>query len=184
MRQLKKWGACIMANVSSAMLAKSDQLNYDDFGGSEKIITIERVTVTGSEQPVSIFYIGHNGKPYKPSKGMIRLISQAWGDESDNWIGKSIKLYGDSSVKWAGQEIGGIRINGFSDIDKNGLTAFVALSRGKRRKTTVPLIVVEQAAVAEPDENAKGWIALIKADPAAIDQITDEQYKLYIQTLL
>jgi len=149
------------SQLQKAIEPKSNQLNADDLISGPKTILIAAVSVKEGEQPVSINYQGDNGKPYKPSKGMIRLISEAWGDESDNWIGKSIKLHGDSSVKWAGQEIGGIRINGFSDIDKNGLTAFVALSRGKRRKTTVPLIVVEQAKPAEPDENAKGWIALI-----------------------
>jgi len=170
-----------MANVSHAILAKSDQLNFDDFSGNKRIITVTEVQVTNSEQPVSIFYANHNGKPWKPSKGMIRLICEAYGEESDNWIGKSIELYGDATVKWAGKEIGGIRISALSDIGKSGLTAFVALSRGKRRKATIPLLVVEAAPITEIDQQ---WIDAAKADIAALEQITDETYKLRIQSLL
>ena len=172
-----------MANVSHAILAKSDQLNFDDFSGNKRVISITDVTVSSSEQPISIFYNNHNGKPWKPSKGMTRLICEAWGDESDNWIGKSIELYGDQSVKWAGQEIGGIRISALSDIDKNGLTAFVALSRGKRRKTTIPLLIVKPKSdqLTETDQQ---WIAAAKEDPTVLDQITDDIYKQKIQSLI
>jgi hypothetical protein len=172
-----------MANVSNAILAKSDQLNFDDFGGNKRVIFITEVRVTSTDQPVSIFYTNHNGKPWKPSKGMIRLICEAWGEESDNWIGKSIELYGDQSVKWAGQEIGGIRISALSDIDQNGLTAFVALSRGKRRKTTIPLLIAkqQQGAITETDQQ---WIDAAKVDPNVLDQIQDAAYKSKIQKLI
>lgn len=172
-----------MANVSHAILAKSDQLNFDDFSGNKRVISITDVTVSSSEQPISIFYTNHNGKPWKPSKGMIRLICEAWGEESDNWIGKSIELYGDQSVKWAGQEIGGIRISALSDIDKNGLTAFVALSRGKRRKTTIPLLIVKQQHE-EITETDRQWVDAAKADPKVLDQIQDAAYKAKIQKLI
>lgn len=172
-----------MANVSHAILAKSDQLNFDDFGGNKRVILITEVKVLSSEQPVSIFYTNHNGKPWKPSKGMIRLICEAWGEESDNWIGKSIELYGDQSVKWAGQEIGGIRISALSDIDKNGLTAFIALSRGKRRKATIPLLVVEQQKQ-ELTENDLSWIEAVKADSNALAQIEDAVYRERIASLI
>ena len=170
-----------MANVSHAILAKSDQLNYDDFSGNKRIITITEVRVTNTEQPVSIFYHNHNGKPWKPSKGMIRLICEAYGEESDNWIGKSIELYGDQTVKWAGKEIGGIRISALSDIDAKGLTAFVALSRGKRRKSTIPLLVVESAPVTPEDQ---AWIDAIKANPDVINQLDEGPYKIKIQGLI
>lgn len=35
-----------------------------------------------------------------------------------------------------------------------------------------------------PDATAKQWLSAIKADSAVIEQITDEQYKIYIQSLL
>ena len=159
-----------MANVSHAVLAKSDQLNFDDFSGNKRTITVTSVTVTMSEQPVAIFYDGHNGKPWKPSKGMLRLLCEAYGDESDNWVGKSIELYGDDKVKWAGKEIGGIRISALSHIEKSGLTAFVALSRGKRRKQTIPFLVVEEPKPAPEDQP---WIDAVIADPKVLEQLNE-----------
>lgn len=42
----------------------------------------------------------------------------------------------------------------------------------------------DAAAVREPDETAKKWIAAVKANPDAINQITDGKYKAYIQSLI
>lgn len=170
-----------MANVSHAILAKSDQLNFDDFGGNTRTITITEVRVNSSEQPISIFYTNHNGKPWKPSKGMIRLICEAWGDESDNWVGKSIELHGDSTVKWAGAEIGGIRISALSHIEKGGLTAFITISRGKRRKKTIPLLVIEPP---KPTEDDLKWVNAIREGAAKIEDITNEDRRKFIEGLL
>ena len=167
-----------MANVSHTVLAKSDQLNFDDFSGNKKVILITDVKVKIGDQPVSVFYDGHNGKPWKPSLGMRRLLIEAYGNESDNWIGKSVELYGDATVKWAGAEIGGIRISALSDIDPKGLTAFIAISRGKRRKATIPLLV------AQLSELDQGWVDACKADLSVLDTITDKDYKAKIQSLI
>lgn len=171
-----------MADVTLAIQPKSDQLNYDDVsGGRSLIITITSVNVNSSDQPVSIFYDGCGKKAYKPSKGMTRLIADVWGAETDNWVGKSIKLYGDDSVKWAGQEIGGIRIDGFTDIPKQGIKKFVTISRGRRRQMTIPFL---DLAPQKPDETAQGWINAAKLDIGALDQLNDESYKSYIKSFL
>jgi ribosomal protein L37AE/L43A len=126
-----------MPNVSHTIIAKSDQLNFDDIRSGEKILEITTVNVTAGDQPVSIHYKDDLNKPYKPCKGMIRLICEAWGEESENWHGKSLKLYGEDSVRWAGAEIGGLRIRAMSDIDPRGMSSYVAVTRGKRRKVTI-----------------------------------------------
>lgn len=129
-----------MPNVSHTIIAKSDQLNFDDIRSGEKILEITTVNVTAGDQPVSIHYKDDLNKPYKPCKGMIRLICEAWGEESENWHGKSLKLYGEDSVRWAGQEIGGLRIRAMSDIDPKGMSSYVAVTRGKRRKVTIEFL--------------------------------------------
>jgi hypothetical protein len=173
-----------MANVSQTVLAKSDQLNFDDFSGNKKVILITDVKVKIGDQPVSVFYDGHNGKPWKPSLGMRRLLIEAYGEESDNWIGKSVELYGDATVRWAGAEIGGIRISALSDIEPKGMTAFIAISRGKRRKAAIPLLIVEPQKATEPTQDDLNWVVAIKADPNVLEQITDNKYKTYIQSLI
>jgi len=135
-----------MPNVSHTIIAKSDQLNFDDIRNGEKILEITTVNVTAGDQPVSIHYKDDLNKPYKPCKGMIRLICEAWGEESENWHGKSLKLYGEGSVRWAGQEIGGLRIRAMSDIDAKGMSSYVAVTRGKRRKVTIDFLKKAQPA--------------------------------------
>ena len=173
-----------MANVSQTVLAKSDQLNFDDFSGNKKVILITDVKVKIGDQPVSVFYDGHNGKPWKPSLGMRRLLIEAYGEESDNWIGKSVELYGDATVKWAGAEIGGIRISALSDIDKSGLTAFIAMSRGKRRKATIPCLEVKEAVIEITDMDRQ-WIAAATEDIGMLEQLADKpDYQAWIKSLL
>ena len=43
-------------------------------------------------QPIHISFEGDNNKPYKPSKGMRRVLVQLFGDESDNFIGKKLNF--------------------------------------------------------------------------------------------
>lgn len=130
-----------MASVQQAMKAKSDQLNFIDISdGSEPILHVESVVVTNSDQPIAIHYVGCNGRPYKPAKCMIRVLAGAWGDESDLWVGKYIKVFGDPTVTWAGAEQGGIRIRALSDIPKQGYTAFIQKNRSTRVKQTIPYL--------------------------------------------
>lgn len=121
-----------MANVSFAMQAKSDQLNAVDILGAPRVIRVRKVEVRQSEQPVWIYFDGDNNRPWKPSKGMIRVLSSGWGDESDNWIGKLVEVYCDTSVIYAGKEVGGIRISGMSDIARGGMKLPLTISKTKR----------------------------------------------------
>ena len=121
-----------MSDIGFALEAKSDQLNYDDIADTEVVITISEVQVRKSDQPVWIFFHGCNNRPWKPSKGMLRILATAWGRNSADWVGRSAMLYGDKTVRWAGKEIGGIRIRSLSHISNNGISAMLAVSRGKR----------------------------------------------------
>lgn len=171
-----------MASVRAAMQAKSDQLNYVDIGEGELIITITQVNVGNSgNQDVVVFYEGCGKRPWKPSKGMIRVLGDVntWGDETDNWVGKSVKLYGDPDVKWAGEAQGGIRIRALSDINKNGVDIYVAESRGKRRKKHFDCLEVT-VTITETDQ---GWIDAVREDPTVLDQIEKPAYKARIKSL-
>lgn len=128
-------------DIIKTIEAKSDQLNADDLIGGPKTIKITEVKVLDSEiQPVSIHFEGDKGKPYKPSKGMRRALIQLWGGESDNFIGKRIRLYRDDNVKFGGSEVGGIRISHASGI-KEPVRFLETVSRGKRRPTTIEPIL-------------------------------------------
>ncbi len=171
-----------MANVKHAMQSKSDQLNYVDVGEGSLIALVESVNVTNSDQqPVTVVFAGCNGKPYKPNKGMIRVLAGAWGEESDNWIGKTIKIVGDPTVTWAGEAIGGLVVGALSDIDKAGYTAYIQKNKRVRVKKTIPLLVIEPPKLTEDDQ---GWIDAARLDPEVLNQITDPAYKKFIASNL
>lgn len=120
-----------MTDITFAMEAKSNQLNAVDLAG-DRVIRIRDVRVTKSDQPVAIYFDGDNGRPWMPSKGMVRVIAKAWGVESSNWIGRLASVYCDPDVTWAGKKVGGIRIRALSDIDKRGMDVVIAINRQQR----------------------------------------------------
>lgn len=122
-----------MSDMTPTIIAKSDQLNAADLAGGPITVTVTKVDIRDAkEQPVSVHYQGDNGKPWKPCKSMCRVMVAAWGPDSKTYPGKSLTLFCDPSVKWAGMEIGGIRISHMSDIDGPLLTA-VTLAKGSRK---------------------------------------------------
>lgn len=126
-----------MSEMLESITPKSNQLNYDDFVGRESmIIKITKVTVSKTDQPVSIFYEHDLNKPYMASKGMRRIIIECWGDKKENYIGKYLKLFGNPKVKWAGKEAGGIQIAELSNIE-SAKTINLTVAKGKREPFTV-----------------------------------------------
>ena len=126
-----------MNDMTSAIIPKSDQLNSDDLIAGPITITITDVTIRGGqEQPVSIHFEGDNGKPYKTCKSMNRVLVTAWGADASKYVGRSMTLYRDPSVKWAGMEVGGIRISHLSDIDSK-ITMALTATKGSRKPYTV-----------------------------------------------
>ena len=131
-----------MTDVSHALEANSDQLNAVDIMGVEPIIKIRDVHVKKGDQPISVFFDGDNNRPWKPSKGMLRILAGAWGRDSQDWIGKHAQLFFEPTVIYAGKPVGGIRVRALSDIDSRGLSFSLTISRQKREPYQVPLLVV------------------------------------------
>lgn len=171
-----------MASVLKAMQSKSDRLNFVDIGSSSIIAFIEAVTVTNADsENVIVKFTGCGGKPYKPNKGMIRVLAGAWGDDSDSWIGKTIKIGGDPTVKWGSEEVGGLVIDALSDIDPKGYTAYIQKNKRVRVKKTIPLLVVEPPKLTDNDQS---WIDAARKDPEALNQIEDPDYRKFIENNL
>jgi hypothetical protein len=120
-------------NLSQATLARSDQLNADDLIGGPRTFTVKEVRRGDADQPVAIVLAEFPAnRPFKPSKTVLRLLAYAWGEETDDWPeSPRFTLYRDAKVKWAGQEIGGIRVSHMSHIDKP-LKVALAESKGKK----------------------------------------------------
>lgn len=158
---------------------KSDQLNADDLLVGPITVKILDVKRGPADQPVHIFIDGQ--QPYKPCKSMRRVLIAAWGDKGADWIGKSMTLYCDPSVKFGGVALGGIRISHLSDIETT-MNIMLTATRGKKSQFTVkPLGVKTSQAGQALDENAIAWIKAVKKKPELLDTIEDPQYRQFIK---
>lgn len=125
-------------NVSSTIVAKSDQLNADDLVGGPIVCKIERVDAGPTdEQPVAVHLEGR--RPWYPCKTTRRVMVLCWGDESDKWVGQSVRLFRDPSVKFGGVAVGGIRISGMTGIDR-AQTVCLASSKGKKSEHRIDVL--------------------------------------------
>lgn len=127
-----------MVDIARAIEPRSDQQNYDDMHAGPRTVTVTEVD-RDKEQRVSIHLAEYPGRPFKPSKTNLRLIAKAWGTEAADWTGRRMTLAGDPTVKFGGQQVGGIRVVALSHIDA-AFTASLTTTRGKRAPYKVDVL--------------------------------------------
>ena len=150
-------------DITETIKVKSDQLNADDLLAGPITVTVEGAKRGSEDQPV-IVNISGGHQPWKPCKGMRRVLLQFWGKETDNWIGKSITLFRDPTARWSGKEVGGIRISHMEGLQK-AETVPITVSRGKKEPVTIqPLNVA-------PPSFMDAWRAKFKAAPKAVRDV-------------
>lgn len=158
-----------MPDISDTLKADSTQLNAVDFGGQSRTYTVTSVRVVAGEQPVNIRLAEDvDGREYRPSKSMRRVLSAIWGPDSDAWIGRRFTLYTDPSVQWGGKEVGGIKISHASHIDGPTKVMLQESSTVRRPHIVEPLTEapkpvaptdVEIAASTDRDQLREWWQA-------------------------
>lgn len=178
-----------MTDVTFALQAKSDQLNGVDIMGAEPVIRIREVKVKQGDQPVSVYFDGDNNRPWKPSKGMLRVLAGAWGRDSSAWVGKYAQLYFEPTVKYAGKQVGGIRIRALSDIDQRGLSFALRINQKQTEPYHVPLLQVQSneypadkfakalPVMAEKMKNGEMTLQQVIAQCQKTGQLSNEQLK-------
>jgi hypothetical protein len=67
---------------------------------------------------------------------MRKVLIHAWGADGRQWAGRSMTVYNDPTVKWAGEEVGGIRISHMTDIERD-IKVSLTTTRGKKAKYEV-----------------------------------------------
>lgn len=128
-----------MNDMTSVIAPKSDQINADDLIPGPMTITITDVKIQGgTEQPVSMSLSGME-KVYRPCKSMSRVLVAAWGADAKAYVGRSLTIYRDPTVKWGGMAVGGIRISHMSDIDRE-MTMMLTESKQSRKPHKVRLL--------------------------------------------
>jgi len=168
-------------DLSSTVIAKSDQLNADEL--IEPItITVTRVDkVAAKDQPVHIHAAGI--QPYKPCLTMRRMLIAAWGKYKDAWVGRSLVLYCDPEVLWGGKETGGVRVSHASHIDKP-VSRMLAVTRGRKKLFTIlPLVIetvdhsaiIDKYAAADDEQKNEIWAAASEDQKTAINSSFEQQ---------
>ena len=164
-------------DMKQAIVPKSDQLNADDLIAGPITVKVTGVSIKGGqEQPVAISFEGDNGKPYKACKSMCRVLVHAWGADSSKYAGRSMTLYCDPKVRWAGMEVGGIRISHMSHISEP-LTMALTATRGNKKPYTVqPLAVEAPDLITEAQKKRlEARIGELKLDREAIKALCKER---------
>ena len=141
-------------NLSNTVAPKSDQLNADDLIAGPRTIRITAVSAGSSEQPVNVSFEGDNNRPWKPSKGMRRVLIALYGPDSSAFIGQRVTLYNDTSVTFGPDTTGGIRISHASGI-RTPLEIALTVKKGKRKPFRVEPL---------PDEKPPASSALTPAE--------------------
>lgn len=142
-------------DLTPTIVPKSDQLNAEDFIAGPCTVTIAEVTKGTADQPVNVVTKEFGPRrPYKPAKSMRRVMVAAWGVDTSTYTGRSMTLYRDPSVRWAGEEVGGIRIAAMSNI-REPLSIALTVTRGHRAS----FVVQPLNPAPEPvDESGRDWL--------------------------
>ena len=122
-------------DVSSTILAKSDQLNASDLAQPIIVQLVDVRLVDDEKQPVHIRLSG-DWKPWKPCKTTRRILVMLWGPDARQWIGRWVRLYSDPTVIYGGEAVGGIRISGASGF-KTTRKGRLPYAKGKYAPYTV-----------------------------------------------
>jgi hypothetical protein len=162
-----------VSNLADTIKPKSDQLNADDLLTGPITVKVMDVKRGPSDQPVHIHIQGQ--QPFKPCKTMRRVLITAWGSTGSDWVGKSMTLYCDPTVKFGGVALGGIRISHLSHI--NGIqNMMLTQSRGRKAQVVIkPLEVTDYSLIISnyTELNQAGrdkmWLTLSQEEQIAIN---------------
>lgn len=114
---------------------RSDQWNADDLISGPRTFTIAGARKGAAEQPYDIVFEGEE-KVWRPPVTVRKILTTAWGDESDEWVGRKVTLFRDPSIRFGPNQVGGIRVSHMSGIDAP-VKAVLNTTRGKRALHTV-----------------------------------------------
>lgn len=160
-------------DMTDTIIPKAEQINADDLITGPITVKILSVNSGSKEQPVSIAIAGYEGRPYKPSKSMRRVLVTIWGKDATAYIGRRLTLYRDPSVRFGPDLVGGIKISHASDMPE-AVTMALTKSRGKREQFRVDPL-------ADEVKTSKVPISLATV-PDAWPQWTNEERGDYMTT--
>ncbi len=70
----------------------------------------EEVKGDGGNEAKNVLHFHGDTKPLILNRGNATTLCEAFGDDSVNWHGKTVEVYTDPSVMFAGKRVGGLRL--------------------------------------------------------------------------
>jgi hypothetical protein len=122
-------------DIGSTLAAKSDQLDAIELI-HPRTIRVRAVTAGSKEQPINVWFDGDDDRPFRPSKTVRRLLCAAWGTNGADWVGRSMTIYNDPTVRYGGIEVGGVRVSHVSHISAP-IKAMLPVTRGKFKEHVI-----------------------------------------------
>lgn len=157
-----------VSNLRDTIVPKSNQLNSEQLLYGPLTITVTSVARGSDDQPITVHYRGENGRPYLPCKSMRKVLIFAWGEDGNQWIGRSMTLFNDLAVKWAGVAVGGIRISHMTHIERE-ISLQLTATRGKKEPFIIKMLTpptddrVEKFRAALTKKAGEGLAAIVDA---------------------
>ncbi len=165
--------------LAAALAPRSDQLNADDLIIGNKVIKITKVLVNlqSEQQKVVVHYENDQGKPWKPSKSMGRVLAEILGGDFATWSGQEIELFKNKEITFGKDKCGGIQIAAMSALT-NQTTFMITTKRGVKSKITIlPLLTAPQKTKnqAKNPDLAKIAEALRAASKLGVQALLEEE---------
>lgn len=100
-----------MARVSEMIVSKF--LRKEDFD-EDRVLTIKGVKLEDmpgdSGDQKWVLYFREEAKGMALNVTTIRVLEQAFGDDTDQWVGNRVMVYVDPNVSFGGKVVGGLRL--------------------------------------------------------------------------
>lgn len=100
-----------MARVSEMIVSKF--LRKEDFD-EDRVMTIKGIKLEDmpgdSGDQKWVLYFREEAKGMALNVTTIRVLEQAYGDDTDQWVGNKVMVYVDPNVSFGGKVVGGLRL--------------------------------------------------------------------------
>jgi hypothetical protein len=160
-------------DITDSLAPASDQLDGIELATGPRVFTVEGVSKGSAEQPVQVHLVEFP-RPWRPSKGMRRVLAACWGVDASQWTGRRVQLYYDETVTFGKETPGGTRIKALSHIDKPTKVPLL-IARGKSGSVTV------QPLTAEPTTDER--IASLRSEFRSADETRKAAILAEVETL-
>lgn len=91
---------------------KSKYLRGSELDGELELIIrdVRMVQIDPNDDAPKVVVFFNDGSPLILNSGNWNIIEDMYGDDSDEWIGKKIRVWFNPDVEFQGKRVGGIRV--------------------------------------------------------------------------